>query len=248
MKASASHAPHLKVAVATAAIRLICHLHFRHHLSSCHCIYRIHHSRHHLPSSACRVMDGIVGHVVGVEVEVRQRHKMAANFCRRPLNFRTDKALDVIFRAMIRPRAEWVDEEDETVPIVKWRQHPRQLLQLRRRSLLRLLKISSFHIPSGGDNDDLSMRKNGDVIVDMIGHVTNLGARNGVNMHRRVVLHHSHNAVPEEEDALWSRRSVVVASVVVVAAALLPTGTLPISMGLIHCSRGNQMAVADTAP
>ena len=66
-------------------------------------------------------MDGIVRHVVGVEVEVCQRHKMAANFCGRPLNFRTDKALDVIFRAMVRPRAEWVDEEDETVPIVKWR-------------------------------------------------------------------------------------------------------------------------------
>ena len=158
---------------------------------------------------------------------------MAANFCGCPSHLRTYEALNVEFWAMIGSCAEGVDEEDVTNPIIERRQHLRQLLQLRRRRLLRLLKVSSFHITSSGDDDDLAVRKDCGVVVDMIGHVTNLGAGNGVNTHRRVVLHHSHNAVAEEEDALWSRRSVVVASVVVVAAALLPTGTLPISMGLI---------------
>ena len=77
------------------------------------------------------------------------------------------------------------------------------------------------------------MRKNGGVIVDMIGHMTNLGAGNGVNTQRHIVLHHPHHTVAEKEDSLWRWWGVVVAVVTVVVAARFPTWTLPIFMGFV---------------
>ena len=131
MEACASHATHLEVPVTTSAIRFICHLNLRHHLLPCCCIYCIHHSRHHLPRSTCCIMQRVVGHVVVVEVEIRQRDEVAANFFCRPFHFRTNETFNVEFWAMIGSSAEWVDEENETDSIVERRQHSLHLLQLK---------------------------------------------------------------------------------------------------------------------
>ena len=131
MEASASHAPHLEVAVAAAAVRFISHLDFRHHLLSCRCIYCINDSRHHLPCAARCIMQRVVGHVVVVEVKVSQRDEVAANFFCRPFHLRTNKTFDIKFWAMMGSSAEWVDEENMTDSIVERRQNSRHLLQLR---------------------------------------------------------------------------------------------------------------------
>ena len=179
-------------------------------------------------------MQVVIHHVVQVEVDIRKIDEMAANSYRRSPYLRSNEAFYVEPGAMIWPCAEGIDEEDETVAVVERSQNFRHLLQLRRRCLLRLPNLTSTHVSADRDDDYFAVWENCGVVVDVIGNVANLCTTNGVNSHCSVVLHHTHDAITEEEDPFWSRRSVEVAAPSIVSVvALFPSGALPILMSVV---------------
>ena len=133
---------------------------------------------------------------------------------------------------MIWPCAKRIDEEDETVAVVERSQNLRHLLQLRRRRHLRLPNSTTIHVSADRNDDDFAVWEDGDVIVDVIGNMANLGATNDINSHSRIILDHAHDAVAEEEDAFWSWWSVEVAAPSVAVVALLPSWALSVLVGV----------------
>ena len=130
----------------------------------------------------------LVVHIVVAEIEVVQGYETRADFVSAPPHFRSKETNLIPLRSVRRDVGERIDEEDGfSVHLGVGLEDVGEFVRLGFRGRFELAEIVPRHVLSDHDDDNFRVWENSRIVIDMIGDMANLGARNGVETRGRSV-------------------------------------------------------------